>query len=69
MNLRIWAGSTGSRYGPVAELCKHGNDPLGFVKGSGFLDKISAYSLFKKACSYVLPRDQVLHPYRRVDKL
>jgi hypothetical protein len=62
MNLRIWAGSTGSRYGPVAELCKHGNDPLGFVKGS-------AYSLFKKVCSYVPPRDQVSHPYRRVDKL
>jgi hypothetical protein len=35
---RVWGpglDSPGWRQGPVAKSCKHGNDPLGFIKGGG----------------------------------
>jgi hypothetical protein len=30
--------ASGSRQGPVAGCCEHGNEPYGYIKGGEFLD-------------------------------
>jgi hypothetical protein len=35
---RCGLDESGSEYSPVANLCEHGNDPLGFRKGREFID-------------------------------
>jgi hypothetical protein len=31
----------------VADSCKHGNEPLGFIKGDQFIDQLRDYKLLK----------------------
>jgi hypothetical protein len=32
----------------VAGCCEYSNEPLGYMKGAGFLDKLNNYHLLKK---------------------
>jgi hypothetical protein len=40
--------ASGSGQGPAAGCCEHGNEPMGSIKGSGFLDELRDYKLLKK---------------------
>jgi hypothetical protein len=36
--MSVWTDSTGAEYIQVEGYCEHGNEPLGSIKGGGFLD-------------------------------
>jgi hypothetical protein len=42
--VRVWAGFIWLRIGS----CEHFNEPPGSIRGSGFLDQLSNYQVFKK---------------------
>jgi len=42
--------------GPVAGSCEYSNNPSGFIKAGGFLDKLGNLSLFTKATAFMPPQ-------------
>ena len=48
---RVWGGKhlCSSVMGPVAGSCEYSNNPSGFIKAGGFLDKLGNLSLFTQA--------------------
>jgi hypothetical protein len=40
--------STGFKYGPVTDPCKHGNESWDSMKGGEFLEQVSDYKLVNK---------------------
>jgi hypothetical protein len=45
---RMWTGFSRLRIWPSATFCEHINEPLGSIKGRGFLEQLSNYQPLKK---------------------